>query len=207
MKTILVFIASTSLAFAGDFINLGFEEPNLSHVVAGRGPTSEVLQGWTLNNENGIQYPPFTYVSLGTQYPMSLSPASVIPNSGVDFGKYNLFLAAPSQSYLPIYHLSQTGTIPSQATDLQFLLVNSGGAPFDMLINGKAVPYTGSASIEVANVSSYAGQTVNLEFTFQPYGGIQFDIAGFTTTPEPSTYALFGVGAVMLWWQSRRKSS
>jgi hypothetical protein len=86
-------------AVAGDFINLGFDDPNLSHVVAGIGPTSEVLQGWTLKNENGVPYPPFTYVSLGAQYPVSLSPAFVIPNSGVNFGKYSLFLAAPIQTY------------------------------------------------------------------------------------------------------------
>jgi PEP-CTERM motif len=105
---------------------------------------------------------------------------------------------------LPVFHLSQTGTIPRDATGLQFLLFNSGGAPFGMSINGNPVSYAGDG-IEVANVSAYAGQTVNLEFTFQPYGGMFFDIAGFTTTPEPPTYALFGVGAAALLWFHRRK--
>ena len=62
------------------------------------------------------------------------------------------------------------------------------------------------AGVGFANVSGFAGQQVSLEFVF-PKGGSIFDIAGFTIAPEPSTYALFGLGAALLWWQHRRRKS
>ena len=40
--------------------------------------------------------------------------------------------------------------------------------------------------------------------------GAPWDLHSFSLSPlvpEPSTYALFGVGGAMLWWQSRRKSA
>ena len=81
------------------------------------------------------------------------------------------------------------------------------GAPgaFQILINGQSIPYR-EFGISYADVSAYAGQQVSLEFVF-PKGGGEFDIAGFTIAPEPSTYGLFGLGTVALWWQCRRRSN
>jgi PEP-CTERM motif len=201
-------------AVAGDFINLGFEDPNLTHAQPNQygkvGPTSEVLQGWTLTLNSGVQYPPQITVSLDNPPPVSLTRAPAIPSSAVDFGKYSLFLGAVGNSLTPVYNLEQSGTIPPNAGDLVFYLASgslsrSQADNFQISINGQSIPYT-QAGIGYADVSAYAGQAVDLKFTFGSNSYHFFDIAGFTTTPEPPTYALFGLGAALLWWQTRRRA-
>jgi PEP-CTERM motif len=204
-------------AVAGDFINLGFEDPNLTHAQAHQdgevGPTSEVLQGWSLTAPSGTVVPAQTIIIPFSGGPLSLTPAPIVPASGVDFGKYSLFLGAVGNSLTPVYNLEQSGMIPQKAVGLTFCLYSGslGRSPsdnFSISINGHPLVYSESifTHIGVADVSAYAGQDVDLKFTFGNNSFHAFDIAGFTTTPEPSTYALFGLGAVLLWWQSRRKA-
>jgi len=206
MKTIFIILATITTATAGQFTNLGFEDPNLSHVVGGRGPTSEVLQGWTLKNENGISYPQQTIVTPNLAYPASLTSAPSIPGTGVDFGKNALFLGPIFPSLLPVYTLSQSGTIPINAA--QLLFYNSSSPAIILQINGQSIPYANNIFTGIVNVdiSTFAGQQVDLSFTFPKGAPLLFDIAGFTTVPEPSTYALFGFGAAMLWYHRRHRS-
>ena len=217
MKTTIIFAGvalTASHCLAGDFINLGFEQPNLSHATISDfpgiqvAPTSEALQGWTLT---GI-FPPGldkTYIG-GSTPPVAIKQGVDFSRLGLDFGKYELYLDSPSQvpgSFQPIYHLSQLGTIPNGATKLVFYRFGPTASfnPFNILINSQPVPFT-EGGIGYADVSGFAGQQVKLEFVF-PKGGNDFDITGFTIAPEPSTYALFGLGAALLWWQRRRRSS
>ena len=213
----------SSVLMAGDFVNLDFEHPDLSHatpdpVIPGylRAPASEALEGWSLTAD---AIPPATiYVTPpgGAKPPVALTGGlGMLPGTGVDLGKYELYLDKPSQvpgSLDPIYRLSQLGTIPAGATELIYYRSGPGGAgagptpgSFQILINGNSMPYFEGrfTSIGTADVSAFAGQQVSLEFVF-PKGSTIFDIAGFVTAPEPSTYALVGMGAVALWWQCRR---
>jgi PEP-CTERM motif len=199
-------------AVAGDFINLGFENPNLTHAQPNQygevGPTSEVLQGWSLTSDIGISDIARTVITAYRIGPASLTTAPVVARSQINFGQYGLFLAPPDQTSSPAYDLSQTGTIPANAAELVFDY--SSSAPgFQVLVNGKSVPHTVSIynGLGSADVSAYGGQTAKLEFVFPAGSYGLFDIAGFTTTPEPSTYALFCVGAVLLWWQTRRRAA
>ena len=210
----------SSVLMAGDFVNLDFEHPDLSHATPDpvipsylRAPASEALEGWSLTAD---AIPPTTiYVTSlgGSKPPVALTGGlGTIPGTGVDFGKYELYLDKPSEvpgSLEPIYRLSQFGTIPAGATELVYYHhgAGPGGAgptpgSFQILINGNSIPYF-EAGVSYANVSKYAGQQVSLEFVFAKGANI-FDISGFTSAPEPSTYALVGLGAVALWWQGRR---
>ena len=210
-------VLGSAFVVAGDFVNLDFEHPDLSHAVpyplfpgSESAPTTEALRGWTLTADV-IQ---LDRVAVSAN---NVPPVCLTVGAGNDptFGKYALYLANPTlapNSLQPIYHLSQLGTIPAGATDLVFFRfgpspggLNPNFVPFKILINGQSVPYT-EAGVGYANVSAFAGQQVSLEFVF-PKGGSTFDIAGFTIAPEPSTYALFGLGAVALWWQFRRRSN
>ncbi|HRI16877.1 MAG TPA: PEP-CTERM sorting domain-containing protein, partial [Verrucomicrobiota bacterium] len=55
-------------------------------------------------------------------------------------------------------------------------------------------------------VSAYAGQEVDLEFVLGPRELLFFDIAGFTSVPEPSTWALFALGGLALGWTCRKRT-
>ena len=208
----------------GGFVNLDFEHPDLSHLRPGIffgpdvqvGPTKEMLPGWNLSAE-GLGTITQTY--FGGGLPTSMIGTPKFPTTGVDFGNYSLSLDSPSLapgSLRPIYHLSQLGTIPAGATELVYMRYGPGpsGAgpdfkpgwivPFQIFFNGRSMPYY-EAGIGSVDVSAFAGQKVTLEFVF-PEGGSWFDLAGFVVAPEPSTYALFCLGAVALWWQCRRRS-
>jgi hypothetical protein len=101
----------------------------------------------------------------------------------------------------------QTGRIPADAVGLGYF----ANGPMEMLINGSLLHTvdTTLSTTPIVDVSAYAGQVVNLEFhVFQrPFSGalFEFDINGFTQVPEPSTWALFGVGTVTLAWSYRRR--
>jgi hypothetical protein len=212
---------------AGDFVNLDFEHPDLSHAkpdaiipVYSIAPATEALRGWSLTADGLSVGTIYVTPPGGSKPPVALTGGEgILPGTGVNFGEYELYLDKPSEvpgSLQPIYHLSQLGTIPAGATELVYYRAGSGlsgagpvfqpgfAAPFQIFINGNSVPYF-EAGISYADVSKYAGQQVSLEFVFPSRS--YFDIAGFTIAPEPSTYALFGLGAVALWWQCRRRSN
>ena len=219
----LVLPLSSPLDTSG-FVNLDFEHPDLSHLRPGIffgpdvqvGPTKELVRGWNLSIE-GVG-PPVSQTYFGGGLSTSIQSAFPFPSTGVDFGKHLLSLDSSSLapgSFQPIYHLSQLGTIPAGAGELVYMRYGAGPsgagpkfipgwvAPFQIFINGQSMPYY-EAGISSVDVSAFAGQKVNLEFVF-PEGGNYFDIAGFTIAPEPSTYAMFGLGAAALWWQCRRR--
>ena len=54
-------------------------------------------------------------------------------------------------------------------------------------------------------ISPYAGQTAELRFTVPTAGG-SLDYIQFSTTPvpEPSTWALLGLGGALFWGLKRR---
>jgi hypothetical protein len=55
------------------------------------------------------------------------------------------------------------------------------------------------------DVSAYAGQEVKLEFVFPsgPLHYFSFDIHGFV--PEPSVWAMLGLGGLAVWLARRRR--
>jgi hypothetical protein len=72
-----------------------------------------------------------------------------------------------------------------------------------MFINGQRVGDT--VNDLTVDVSRFAGQEVDLEFLVRSGDSIRFDVLGFVPVPEPSTWALFGVGAAAVLGLTRRK--
>lgn len=200
---------------AGAFTNLGFDSPDLTHLDSfQQAPAGEAIRGWSLKLDNGVAYPTRIIVANELVSPVSLTTDHKIPGTDVDFGKYSLFMGGVGSSVTPIYHLSQIGLIPGDAGALRFYLSDAiSGLPstavFQFLINGQRVGLKMAPGIRPdildADVSVYAGQDVNLEFVFGKTFTRSFDIAGFTTVPEPSTYALLGFGAALLWYHRRHR--
>lgn len=199
------------LCLGNDFVNLTFDRPDLSGSLTPifpggplRGKTSELLQGWTLL-ANGTPLDSMVYSPspLGSARPATLSenPPDAV---GTQFGRYSLILGSSPPNSAK-FNLHQSGTIPPNATGFRFFTTGT----VELRINGEAVgvgdPFI-TAYPEI-NVSRFAGQTVDLEFSIGKDVGLQFDIFGFTQIPEPSTWMLLGVGAAGLVWQRRRHRS
>ena len=110
---------------AGEFLNLGFDNPNLSRATPfGSGFTdliSDALQGWQLADDLGRIYTTQNiYITDARISPLSLTAGLNIPGSDWDFGKYSLFIGGVSPHGPPAYHLSQIGTIPNDIIGLQY---------------------------------------------------------------------------------------
>jgi hypothetical protein len=132
-------------------------------------------------------------------------PAGLLANSPSGGG--NSLRLNASVSDFPEISLSQTGTIPADAMGLW---IGSAGYIQAFVDGTKVGEVNGEFGSQVTlDVSPYAGQPVNLEFRVRGGDTITFDIFGFVpaAVPEPSTYALFGVGFAVLGWQAWRRRS
>jgi hypothetical protein len=210
MKRITL-VAGLLLAYAlncdvllGEFLNFNFDSPDLSRIQPGApspsGPTEDLLRGWTVQYEDGSD-PSRTWLSgKGAHFPLSLKTATPIPGTGVDFGPYRVFIAAPETSSI---RFTQRGLVPEDATSLQYYRWTD--IPFQVMINGEMVNYSENifTLIGTVDVSKFAGTEATFDFVFPRGSYNEFDISGFLSVPEPSTWALLGLGGAALAWQCR----
>ena len=112
--------------------------------------------------------------------------------------------------------LTQTGFIP---IDSKTLLFNSDGMGIKLSLNGSLAPLvnlgrTGSPDpfngydTYGVDISSLAGKDAELKFSSPVFGFVRLDDIRFSSValvPEPSTWALFGVGGLALAWVIRRR--
>jgi hypothetical protein len=215
MKRSLLSVLAALPVLAGDFINLTFDEPDLSGSLTPifpdgplLGNTAQILRGWTVLADNQSQatmtYSPNNIGSSG-------DVASLVANSPAEsqtvFGANTLYLRSDhtDPGGGPVIRVQQTGTVPADAAGLWIFA--TGGSP-RMFINGERVndPRIGALADPVVDVSRYAGQTIDLEFLVPRGGSTRLDIIGWVAVPEPSTWALFGVGAALVFCVGRRKT-
>ena len=198
---ILIFLFASGTILAGEFLNLTFDAPNLSgpleQIFPGgpyRGASADLLPGWTVT-ANGS---PVNEMVYSPPLITSVPPVTLRGNNATDsltpLGLFSLQLTSP----LPIQtelRISQRGTIPADAAGLRFF----GSGYVQMFVNGELA---GDSIFPVpVDVSRWAGQEVNLEFSLGAGASSELDIFGFTSVPEPSTWALLGLGAAALVWQ------
>ncbi len=206
MKRTLLLLLVTLPAIGGEFVNLTFDEPDLT------GPLTPIYPGGPLAG-NAAQIIPGWNITVGgepltstTWSPFNLGggapSVSLVQHSPGDeltrLGLAYLELHSPTPP-APEIRLNQTGTIPADAAGLWIF----GTGHAQMFINGERVGDT--IATPIADVSRYAGQEVNLEFLVASGGSIRFDILGFVPVPEPQTWALLGTGLAAVYWLTRRK--
>ncbi len=196
-------LLSAKCLMAGDFVNLNFDDPDLSGSLRPVDPfsqgegffgsTSRLLRGWTLTL-NGVSPSEITY----SPWPRGTSirganlqtyPPFQLPNAE-NVNRLSIYGGSPDDPILET-RIWQTATIPADVNGISFY----GGRLGQVLVNGEYVglTYNPDGGIQVVDISRFAGQNVRLEFAFQGGDGV-FDVLGFTQVPEPSTWALFGAG-------------
>ncbi len=216
MKLILVYLTIFNVlrVAAQDFVNLDFNSPDLSGSLVALEPgsartpylgsASELLRGWTVYGDGvplrSIAFQPGS----GDLYnPVTLTFTRLPSSSPVNYGIY--IESRPPRIIDLTFH--QRGQIPLNASSLSFV---SGGL-MEMRVDGNLI-YTSNPTVTGfpdVDISRFAGQVVDLDFhvLLLPGAGASyfFDVIGFSQVPEPSTWALFGVGAMFLAAASLRR--
>jgi hypothetical protein len=204
---IILLLVGKQFGFSQAFVNLDFENATIAPTSPpGFYPVTTALPGWTVsigtNQQTEMGYQTVstgqTFVSLlGANGPFGFSSIS---------GLYSVLLQGGVTS--PDATISQTGLVPVLTESILFegqagagpLLLSLGGQNIPVLIVGTGPNYT----MYGGNVSAFAGQTEQLEFS-APEGynennywnidNIQFSPSAI---PEPSQFALGALGALLL---------
>jgi PEP-CTERM motif-containing protein len=212
---IFVFIAGMSKAAVGPFSNLGFDETNTNHVFDLNGdntyfygPIGELLPGWQLSSGTNA-FAPSDLIGFNLSLPGPGYATLYSTNGNFSLGlwpgvDFSTLAAVP-------YSLTQSGSVPADARTIHFF---NFGLPLELRVNGTVVPLfysnaqstvppiaIGSADVS-ADVSVFAGQTVELRFTTPPQSSFLsgLDSISFSpqTIPEPATGFLLGLGGLFL---------
>lgn len=207
-----------SVVHPSPFINLDFEmantnnifslssptDPSLPSYPSGQGTIADLTPGWDVRiadfqavafslNVRAIGAGAATLVSRDAYGAFS----DFFDSSESKFeGKYAMALTLDQRRPLT---LSQTGDVPS---DAQFITYNAN------LVHAGLEIRMNDILIENRDISAFAGQTVDLEFTFywgNDLGGpvASFDSVAFVI-PEPGSVALLAMGAVGIAFAHRR---
>jgi hypothetical protein len=194
----------------GSFQNLGFEAATIV-LGAGGYQFSPAFPGWS-GYVGEVQQTAALYNNLY----LDTSGISIIDRGftlsgrygGVIEGNYTAILMAGEDGDVA---LSQTSLVPVAAQSLWFkagpnpflfLQVTLGGAKLPLIPKGSGTNYT----LYAADISSFAGQTAELDFTAiaeRPYGGERYvflDSVEFSdqAIPEPGVVGLLALGILLV---------
>jgi len=209
MKTLWITLCLGGLcATAGDFVNLTFDEPDLRVLYSLNhnfyppyiGPASKIIRGWTVT-AGGKRVGVATYAPYAFGYSGIVSVVQNPPN--VIGGEYAIVLSSVPDLLGPEIRLSQTGRIPEYATGLWLEVAGH----VEGYVNGSKIGESEFSHFvdAVWDIRAYQGRDVKLEFYVPPNEYAYIDILGFEGIPEPSTWALLGMGTALLGWQTARR--
>ena len=211
MLILVLILIGRQDACAQGFVNLDFEDANLSGYSAGPVPAVDAIPGWTAYL-GGMALTNINYnVTGGITIEGSHRGSSIQ-------GNYFIYLEGSGGFLQPDENASigQTGTIPATARSMIFW--GAFYTPFDIIsFNGQPLPVTGTGSganysIYGVNISAFAGQTGQLLFTSRSTpaaGGDAIDNIQFSSSavPEPGVLSLLGLGGLFLASRCRNRGA
>lgn len=203
----------------GTFQNLAFENTTLTVFV--RNPsipsyaTNATVPGWDWSPHFTFGFgDPNTTVAFNS-YALDAPAVTLQGTNGfvpAILGNHSILLQGGTTAGGMVYGLTngasvfQTGQFPTNSQSLTYF----GGPAIQVAINGQQLPkfpiFTGSSfTVWVVDISAYAGQTGQLSFTAPWRTSGILDGISFSKVPipEPSTFSLFVLSAVLLGWQLR----
>lgn len=199
------------------FLNLDFQEANLSTYGTGGGfvPATNAIPGW-IAYVGGIQQTTVLYNNLttGEAAVALLGTNNIIGINPIPGNSYTLILQASIEDTASI---AQTALIPDTAESIFFTATSPYSSGWQVAIAGQNVPVsqisTVGAGIYVygGNISAYAGQIDELQFTALAGGGspvnMWLDSIQFSSSPvpEPNTLSLSTLGGLFLAWRRWKK--
>jgi len=215
----ITLLAGVCDGFSQGFVNLNFENATITTVSFSFGNEYvATVPGWTwspsVNPVNGdTNSVPFNSFALdanevtlqGTNSPFGIYPAIQ--------GKYSILLQGGSSADPDTNGASimQNGKIPATAKSITYW-----GDALQASFNGQSLAFSaiGSGSgytIWQGDISAYAGETGQLEFTAPWQTSGMLDNIQFSTTPvpEPSTLVLSALGGLLLGlrgWKNHRQN-
>ena len=191
---ILLMLIRTLDAFAQGFVNLDFENANLSGYGPGLVPASDAIPGWTASL-GGV-----TQANIYYDVAPSALGIYIYDNSDLQ-GNYSVLIQGTSNEPASI---GQTATIP---TSTQYLIWWGFLDPDGLTFNGQPLSFSNVGNgphydIFEASISAFAGQTAELLFTSRGLpaaGGGSIDNIQFSSSavPEPPILDWLGLGTLL----------
>jgi hypothetical protein len=210
LVVVLLFIGKQT-GFSQSFLNLDFEQAKIVPILGGEYGGSSIavtnaLPDWSVyygaNQQSQITY---NDPALGSTF------VSLIATNGDQLaGNYSVLLQGGATASAAT--IAQTGLIPGNAESLTFIAVGNttlGISSLQVLIDNQEVSFSVisnllNSTLYGANVSAFANQDDTLSFSALEasigYNNWEIDNIQFSSTPvpEPSEYALIGLGATAL---------
>jgi hypothetical protein len=219
LNTFLISVLFSSFVYVGasqGFVNLNFESARIIPLTTGANfppysvAVTNAVPGWSVffgtNQVNQITY---NDPALGSTF------ATLWATNGAQIsGNFSLLLQGGLTDTSAT--ISQTGLVPLSAASMLFeaqptfgasagsLIALLGGQPLNFFVISANANYT----LYGADVTAYAGQVAQLSFSALHGNRNNWNIDNiqFSTSPipEPGTFALAGIGGLVLAWRCRK---
>ena len=212
LLSLMLVFESVSVCFSqGTFQNLDFEQANLTGFSPMSSvPTTSAFPGWQAFI-NTVQASDVYYDTEALS-----TPGIAIWDEKTGYtpiqGNYTAFLQAAADGNLSgSASLTQTALVPAGTESIQLDANQQSGSSFVVSVGGQTIDMAplqtfANYTLYGGNISAWSGQDATLSITEMPLvnGGetvslLQLDNITFSTTavPEPSSFALTGVGGLL----------
>ena len=204
LVTVCCLLAVKIQLLAQGFVNLNFEQAQITNLNGNLIPATNAFPSWTAS----ALFYFYNDASLSGRSISIIATNSLITPSQIQGNYYALLFTIGGN---PAVSLNQTGLIPVTAKSILFWGVNDG---MQITFNGVSLNFgamssTANYTVYGADISAYAGQTGLLSFSAANGALGMVDNIQFSTTvvPEPSSLALAALGTLLLDCRRRTKSA